>query len=81
MTVALLLAGKLSRTEKERNSIHKPTTATYTIFVSAGIRYFQIDTYGSDDRVMPEKISQSIQFDEETAKVIVDLLKKEFHFD
>lgn len=79
--MALLLAGQLCRTEKERNSIHKPTTATYTTFISAGTRYFQIDTYGSDNRVMPEKVSQSIQFDEETAKVIVDLLKKEFHFD
>lgn len=79
--MALLSAGKLSRTEKERNSIHRPTTATYTSFILQDKRYFQIDTYGSDDRIMPEKISQSIQFDEETAKVIVDLLKKEFHFD
>ena len=77
--MALLLASKLNRTEKERNSIHKPTTATYTSFVSQDRRYFQIDTYGSDDRVMPEKVSQSIQFDDETAKIIVELLKKEFH--
>ncbi len=79
--MALLLAEKLSRIEKERNSIHKPTTATYTTFISCGKHYFQIDTYGSDDRVMPEKVSQSIQLDEEAAKIIVDLLKKEFHFD
>lgn len=79
--MALLLADKLSRTEKERNSIHKPTTATYSTFVLQGKRYLQIDTYGSDDRVMPEKVSQSIQFDEETAKIIVELLKKEFYWD
>lgn len=79
--MALLLASKLSRTEKERNSIHKPATATYTTFISQNKRYFQIDTYGSDKRVMPEKVSRSIQLNEETAKIVVELLKKEFHFD
>lgn len=79
--MALLLANKFNRTEKERNSVHKPTTATYTSFVSHDRHYFQIDTYGTDDRVMPEKISQSIQIDKETAEIIVELLKKEFHLD
>ena len=32
------------------------------------------------DREMPEKISQSIQFDEESARVLVNLLIKEFGF-
>lgn len=38
----------------------------------------QIDTYGKLDRENPEKISQSIQFDKQTAEFIVELLKKEF---
>ena len=36
----------------------------------------QIDTYGKNDREIPGKESQSIQFDEERTKVLVDLLKK-----
>ena len=35
-------------------------------------------TYGKIDRENPEKISQSIQFDKQTAEFFVDLLKKEF---
>ena len=38
----------------------------------------RIDTYGKIDRENPEKISQSIQFDKQTAEFFVDLLKKEF---
>lgn len=41
-----------------------------------GERYVQIDTYGKNDREIPGKESQSIQFDEERTKVLVDLLKK-----
>lgn len=36
----------------------------------------QIDTYGKNDREIPGKESQSIQFDKERTKVLVDLLKK-----
>lgn len=75
------MVDKLSRTKKERKSIHKPTNATYTTFVLRGKRYLQINTYDSDDCVMPEKVSQSIQFDGGTAKIIVELLKKKFYLD
>lgn len=43
-----------------------------------GEKYVQIDTYGRIDRENPEKISQSIQFDKETATFLVNLLKEEF---
>ena len=35
-------------------------------------------TYGKNDRVIPEKISQSIQIDRESAKFLVKLLLSEF---
>ena len=57
----------------------QPVTATYTVFDTVdGEHYVQIDTYGKNDRAIPEKISQSIQFDKESAKFLVDLLSKEF---
>lgn len=77
--MALLLKTKLVKLDKYRNTIHKPTTATYTSFEEGGNKYFQIDTYGSEDRLMTEKISQSIQFDKSTAKKIIDILKTEFN--
>ena len=76
--MALLQSDKFDRAEKYRNTIHKQTTATYTTFEEEGKKYFQIDTYGSEDRVMTEKISQSIQFDKSMAKKMIDILRIEF---
>lgn len=76
--MALINVEKFSRIEKNRNSVHKPTDSTYTLFEYCGKKYFQIDTYGSAERLMPEKISQSIQLDEEMARKLVDILKYEF---
>ena len=70
----------IKRISKERNSLHAKVFTTYTSFEQAGKKYFQLDTYGRADREMPEKISQSIQFDEESARLMVNLLVKEFDF-
>lgn len=68
----------IEKIEKNRNTIHDKVFTTYTVFDMAGERYAQIDTYGKIDRENPEKISQSIQFDKQTAEFIVELLKNEF---
>ena len=60
--------------EKQRNTIHEEVRATYTIFEKDGETYVQLDTYGRDNRESPEKISQSIQLNRETAKYLVKLL-------
>lgn len=64
--------------EKCRNTIHEKVYTTYTAFEHDGIKYVQFDTYGRVGREMPEKISQSIQLDRETAKYLMELLKEEF---
>lgn len=64
----------IERLEKQRNTIHKEVKATYTIFEVDGEKYVQLDTYGQEDRESPEKISQSIQFNRETARYLVRLL-------
>ena len=68
----------IEKIEKERNSIHDKVTATYTIFEASGEKYVQLDTYGKVGRAIPGKISQSIQFDKDTAAFFVDLLQSEF---
>ena len=68
----------IRKIEKERNSVHSKVTATYSVFEEDGRKYVQIDTYGKSDRVIPEKISQSVQFDRKSAKFIVKLLIDEF---
>ena len=67
--------------EKNRNTVHDKVLSTYTVFESDGEKYLQIDTYGRTDRDMPEKISQSIQFDRASAIFVVNLLVIEFNLE
>ena len=68
----------IERIDKTRNVLHEKVHTTYTVFEKDGQKYVQLDTYGKDDRDNPEKISQSLQLDEETARFLVRLLIKEF---
>ncbi|GIO98304.1 hypothetical protein J14TS5_33900 [Paenibacillus lautus] len=77
--MALLCHKQMTKIDKTRISIHQTVRGTYSVFRdSYGRKYFQIDTYGSEDREIPNKISQSLQFDEETALFLIQLIKKEF---
>lgn len=68
----------ITRENKERNSVHTKVMTKYSVFEKDGNKYVQIDTYGNNDRVFQEKISQSIQFDRDSAKFLVKLLIDEF---
>lgn len=76
--MALLKTNYILKIDKTRNTIHKPVEATYTVFDEGGKRFFQIDTYGSPERKIPDKISQSIQIDEDMARFLVEELQKTF---
>lgn len=69
----------IKKVEKQRNVIHDKVNTTYTVFEEAGDKYIQLDTYGRVGRENPEKTSQSIQLNRETATFLVDLFKKEFN--
>ncbi len=64
----------------ERNSLHKEIGATYSVFGIDDKRIVQIDTYGSADREIPGKKSQTIQLDREGAENLFLILKNEFGF-
>lgn len=68
----------IERVDKTRNTVHEKVHASYTVFEVDGEKYVQLDTYGRSGKENPEKISQSVQFDLETAKYIADILKNEF---
>ena len=76
--MAQISLDSIKRIEKNRNTIHEKVYTTYTVFELEGKKYVQFDTYGRLDRENPEKISQSIQLDKETAQFIVKLLVSEF---
>lgn len=75
--MALVTAFESSR--KERTSVHKPTRCLYAVVEgNSGQRYFQIDTLGSDERQISDKVSQSIQFDGKAARELIELLRQTF---
>lgn len=76
--MAQINLSNIKRIEKQRNYIHDEVYSTYTVFEADGKRYVQLDTYGRVGRENPEKLSQSIQFNKETAQFLFDLLGTEF---
>lgn len=67
--------------DKPVNRLH-PTRLVcwYLVGSPDGQRILQLDTYGSADRKDPDKLSQTLQFDERSAKQLFDVIQKEFGF-
>ena len=63
----------------ERATRHSEVNCTYSIVSDPqGHRYFQVDTYGSNERQIPGKKSQSIRFSQEAIEQLKELLNKHF---
>ena len=69
---------QLPKKDRQSSSRHKIAEASYSSFEIDGEKFLQIDTYGTADREMPGKISQSLQFDKEAAMALMKLIKSEF---
>jgi hypothetical protein len=75
----MALIQRIERVVKERQSVHRPTRCLASEFIGPqNKKYLQLDTYGSDDREFPEKISQAIQIDEEGARELLLLINSTF---
>ena len=69
----MALVKKIDPLMMERNEVHEEVDCTYSVFENAaGVKYLQIDTYGSKHRKIKDKKSQSVQFNHES---IVELKK------
>ncbi|NMH73551.1 methionyl-tRNA formyltransferase [Bacillus sp. RO2] len=78
--MALIKGNTMKKITKGRNAIHNEVDNTYTSFIdNEGNRILQIDTYGSNQREFRGKVSQSIQFDKESAREFMTVIKKEFN--
>lgn len=58
-------------------SVQNPVEATYNVLEKDGQRYLQINTYGSPERKAKEVVSQTIQFDRQAAKELLEIIKNE----
>ena len=67
---------QLEEIQKERLAKHAPIKAGFTIFKANGETILQIDSYGSADRQIPGKVSQSLQFGEKGIEALRSILAK-----
>jgi hypothetical protein len=75
----MALVSMIELSHKDRQGVHRPTRCLYSLVIADdGRRFIQLDTYGSEEREHPEKISQSIQFDKAGALQLFKLLKQTF---
>lgn len=74
----MTLIRSLTHVTKERQSRHGESDGGWSIAKVDGVTYFQLDTYGSDDRQQESTISQSIQLDRERALQLISALRQTF---
>jgi hypothetical protein len=73
------LLTQLAEGYKSNESVHKEIEGSYFIMTARnGKKYLQIDTYWSDEREIPGKISQSIQFSLEAIEQLKKILLQYF---
>ena len=75
----MALVRRLESTTKDRPTVHGDVVCLYSVFSDpSGNGYLQLDTYGSDDRDFPGKISQSVQFNRDSAAQLKKLIEQVF---
>lgn len=62
----------------EPKRVHDAVVCGYASAVIQGRRILQLETYGSPDREIPGKVSQSLQVDEEGARTLKRILERAF---
>ncbi|OMC19065.1 hypothetical protein A5736_13895 [Mycobacterium sp. SP-6446] len=75
----MALINEFQQVGSERNGVHKPVSCGWRSFQVDGRTFLQLDTYGSDERQIPNKISQSIQLDREAAETLLNLIRNTFN--
>lgn len=68
-------------TTRERYSVHDAVECSFVVFVIDGKTYLQLDTFGSEARKIPGKVSQSIQLNEASARQLLRLLRDTFQLE
>jgi len=72
----MALIKRFTQARMDRNSVHQPVDCTYTVFADdRGTRYLQLDTYGSKERKLTGKKSQSIQLGPEALAQLRTILE------
>lgn len=62
----------------EPTRVHAPVTCGYRAVDIGWRRVLQLETYGSKDRQVPEKVSQVIQLDADGARELKRIIEQSF---
>ncbi|GGR70351.1 hypothetical protein GCM10010220_22990 [Streptomyces parvulus] len=74
----MALIKEFQSVSSESQRLHGPVTCGHRTFTTDGRRILQLDTYGSAERVIPDKISQSIQLDADSARELLKIITESF---
>ena len=74
----MVLITTIDRVEKERPNVHDLSPCSAAIFISGQNKYLQLATFGSPARQDKGTVSQTLQFDRESATVLLRLLRVAF---
>jgi hypothetical protein len=75
----MALVSSVKRDDRDFKGIHQTSVEfLYLVGERDGKKVIQLNTYGSEDREIPNKLSQTIQFDRAAAEMLVDVLRREF---
>jgi len=64
--------------ELDRSTSHSEVEATLSLVELDGEKFVQIDTYGSKNRAMPGKVSQSLRFSKSAFDQLISLAENHF---
>jgi hypothetical protein len=74
----MALIREFTEVQKGSNRVHDVVDCGWTVFERDGAVYVQLDTYGTDHRQIPGKVSQSLQLDEASARALMRILRHAF---
>ncbi|MEU7380096.1 hypothetical protein AB0A91_08810 [Streptomyces sp. NPDC042207] len=74
----MALIKEFQSVSSDSQRLHGPVTCGHRAFNVDGQRILQLDTYGSTERKILDKISQSIQLDATSARELLKIIEDAF---
>ena len=74
----MALVRRLDKTAKERQSVHGETECAYSIYSVGDETFIQLDTFGSAERKLQGKVSQSLQLSREASLQLKAIIEEAF---
>ncbi|MER6462283.1 hypothetical protein ABT278_17620 [Streptomyces sp. NPDC001228] len=74
----MALIKKFEAVTSDVQRVHGPVTCGFRAFTVDSQRVLQLDTYGSAERQIEGKISQSVQLDASAAQKLIEIIEEAF---